>query len=192
MNINDHLNTNCWFDYPNFYTWVAARDGINIIAEIGSWKGHSTSFLAKKLLEYGKNFKIYAIDVWEKWEEYTIFDDSQKSLLEEARMSHKIFEKNVSESGAKNRIMDIQMDSHSAPSSFSDCFFDFVFLDADHKYNVVKKDIELWLPKVRDGGLIAGHDYFQDSCGVKKAVDECLKNVFFIDRIWCYIKGDKK
>lgn len=48
---------------------------------------------------------------------------------------------------------------------------DLVFIDADHTYEAVKEDIELWKPHVRPGGLLCGHDYrlFE---GVTQAVDE--------------------
>jgi hypothetical protein len=57
---------------------------------------------------------------------------------------------------------------------------DFVYIDADHDYFNCKRDIEAWFPKVRHGGLVAGHDYLNWSreegagCdfGVKAAVDE--------------------
>ena len=50
---------------------------------------------------------------------------------------------------------------------------DFVFLDADHSYEGVKRDIELWLPFVERGGFISGHDYGHPRIGeVKRAVDE--------------------
>jgi hypothetical protein len=56
---------------------------------------------------------------------------------------------------------------------------DLVYLDADHTYKQVKADIEAWLPKVRPGGWISGHDYHtigpaDDKWGVAKAVSEVL------------------
>jgi len=36
---------------------------------------------------------------------------------------------------------------------------DFVYIDGNHSYEFVKKDIELYVPKVKSGGLIAGHDF---------------------------------
>lgn len=47
------------------------------------------------------------------------------------------------------------------------------FIDADHRYEAVRDDIDTWLPKVQPGGIIAGHDYgHPDLVGVKRAVDE--------------------
>ena len=36
--------------------------------------------------------------------------------------------------------------------------FDFVFIDGDHRYESVRRDIQAWLPKVRPGGIMGGHD----------------------------------
>jgi len=51
---------------------------------------------------------------------------------------------------------------------------DFVFIDAGHTREAVAADIAAWLPKVRPGGRIAGHDYAPEWPGVVQAVDECL------------------
>lgn len=60
-------------------------------------------------------------------------------------------------------------------------YFDFVYIDADHTYEMVKRDINLWYPLVKSGGIIGGHDYgFPDEVvrygGVQKAVDEIFGN----------------
>ncbi len=50
---------------------------------------------------------------------------------------------------------------------------DLVFLDALHDYDHVLEDIRLWMPKIREGGILCGDDYNQAHCeGVKQAVDE--------------------
>jgi hypothetical protein len=64
--------------------------------------------------------------------------------------------------------------SVDAAEYFTDGYFDFVYIDADHSYESVLTDIRAWLPKVRDGGMIAGHDYVESQPGVKKAVHECF------------------
>lgn len=53
---------------------------------------------------------------------------------------------------------------------------DFVYIDAEHSYNGVYTDICTWFPKIRIGGLIAGHDYGHSNFpGVKQAVDEFFR-----------------
>jgi hypothetical protein len=48
-----------------------------------------------------------------------------------------------------------------------------VYIDASHFYKDVLKNIEEWLPRVRQGGIIGGHDYGSNRhAGVKQAVDE--------------------
>ncbi len=49
---------------------------------------------------------------------------------------------------------------------------DFIFIDANHEYEYVKKDIELYWPKVKSGGVLCGHDYSGGHPGVTTAVDE--------------------
>jgi predicted O-methyltransferase YrrM len=53
---------------------------------------------------------------------------------------------------------------------------DFVYIDANHAREHVEADLAAWVPKVRRGGIVAGHDYIrrkgQDHIfGVKQAVD---------------------
>ncbi len=55
---------------------------------------------------------------------------------------------------------------------------DFVFIDAAHDYDNVKADIATWLPKVRPGGILAGHDYSRAFRGVKRAVGEYFPGRF--------------
>jgi len=55
---------------------------------------------------------------------------------------------------------------------------DYVYVDARHDYAGVKEDLEAWWPKLRKGGLLAGHDFIPDGIvkegdfGVQKAVHE--------------------
>ena len=61
---------------------------------------------------------------------------------------------------------------------FKDNSVDFAFIDAAHDYESVKKDILAWLPKIKEGGIIAGHDYQNPGFpGVERAVKEVFKDV---------------
>lgn len=67
-----------------------------------------------------------------------------------------------------------RLTSLQAAGLFSKRYFDLVFIDADHRYPAVLEDTEAWLPLVKKGGILSGHDYSPTSHhrGVKKAVDE--------------------
>jgi len=51
---------------------------------------------------------------------------------------------------------------------------DFVFVDGDHRYEQVRKDIDNYMPKIREGGIIAGHDFLLQT-GVVRAVYETFQ-----------------
>lgn len=73
----------------------------------------------------------------------------------------------------KERIKIIELKSDEAVKVFNKHEFDFVWIDGDHEYAQVKRDILNYLPLVKTGGFIGGHDYESDTYfGVKKAVDE--------------------
>lgn len=86
--------------------------------------------------------------------------------------------------GERARIL--EMASVDAASTVDDESLDLVFLDADHSYEGVRDDIKAWLPKVKSGGWIGGHDYenpttLYDFSGVKRAVVEAFPNGVELD-----------
>ena len=73
--------------------------------------------------------------------------------------------------------------SNDILKNIPDSYFDFMYIDADHTYEAVKKDLELCKIKTKPGGIIAGHDYNKEKfCGVVDAVNEfCLANNYYIE-----------
>ena len=74
-------------------------------------------------------------------------------------------------------------DSSTFLSNCPDNEYDIIYIDGDHSYNGVKKDLIQSIKKIKNGGYIMGHDYEMNmnkaktnyDFGVKKAVDEfCL------------------
>lgn len=60
---------------------------------------------------------------------------------------------------------------------FEDDYFDWIYIDGNHMYEFVRKDLELYYHKVKHGGIIAGDDYVEGGWwqgGVRKAVDEFI------------------
>jgi len=93
-------------------------------------------------------------------------------------------------SGAKKfgrRITVLEGDSAEMADHVADCSLDFVFIDADHEYESVRKDLIAWIPKLKPNGLLCGHDIHFP--GVKQACDELLLGYYEsagleIDWIW--------
>ncbi len=72
-------------------------------------------------------------------------------------------------------------DSSTNMRKMPDSYFDVVYVDGDHRYEGVVKDIEAALPKIKPEGVLVFNDYTVWSavsmyhCGVAKAVHElCL------------------
>jgi len=64
----------------------------------------------------------------------------------------------------------IKGSSHEAHINFEDRSIDFLFIDGSHQYEDVKKDLELWFPKMKPDGIISGHDY--NHAPIRKAIDD--------------------
>lgn len=85
------------------------------------------------------------------------------------------------------RVKVLPEPSHLAVKHVKDNSLDFVFIDADHSYKECLRDIKVWIPKVKKGGLICGHDFEHAAFpGIKKAVEEVFGDDFqkTYDRIW--------
>ncbi len=72
----------------------------------------------------------------------------------------------------RNNFVMIPLDSAEAARYFDYKSLDFVFLDTGHNEAAIRRDIEAWLPKVKSGGVIAGHDYTEEWADVIKVVGE--------------------
>jgi hypothetical protein len=97
---------------------------------------------------------------------------------------YEVFKKNMGERSYKS----IRGLSSEVVNQFEDESLDVVFIDLTHTYESVKQDIELWLPKVKKGGLLAGHDYENDWPGVVRAVDEKFPDKMIMDNCWIFHK----
>lgn len=151
-----------WFTYPEFYTQIVERflSGSKFV-EVGSWKGKSSAYMAVEIANSGKDIEFYCVD-------HFLGDDGAgwNSDL------YGIFTSNMKPLEAYYKVLNIP--SLDAVEKFEDGSLDFVFIDASHDYENVKKDIIAWKPKVKNGGILAGHDYNNFHPGTIKAVDECL------------------
>ncbi|NOR90110.1 MAG: hypothetical protein GQ524_07625 [Anaerolineales bacterium] len=95
----------------------------------------------------------------------------------------------VYDAGFNGRLAQICNDSADEGLSWT-LPVDFVFIDGDHSYDHVKADVQAWLPHIREGGILCGHDYGWDKwAGVKQAFDEEMveyKRIALVDHLIGY------
>lgn len=132
------------FDFKNYYTQVAERlkDGC-LIAEVGLSVGTSAIMLAETLLSQGKTFHMVMVDNLD----YGKTDQLQEII------------RNVCRARVQQYVEILPIDSLLAATRYPDESFDFVFLDSSHKYLPTCSEIRCWYPKIKEGGILAGHDY---------------------------------
>ena len=120
------------------------------ICELGTWTGMSTVLFAKIAMEH--NGSVQTVDT---------FRGSKNDNLEDcANIFHikRILENHLKMQDAYDVVNIIESTTDEALSKFNDRNFDVIFIDADHRYEAVKNDIIKWLPKLKVGGLLCGHD----------------------------------
>ena len=118
--------------------------------------------------------KLYLIDIW----------DSERYNIDKMVYVKKRFQKEID----TGKVIVIRGTSQKELLKFKNGYFDWVYIDTAHTYQQTVKELELCRLKVKDGGIIAGHDYCQGDInntlayGVVQAV-----NQFYIKRDWEFI-----
>ncbi len=147
-----------------------------VCAEVGVWKG---SF-SEEILDVIRPKRLHLIDPWKfmpiysnRWYGGTIAR-SQKDM-------NIIYSEVKRRFRNDSRVVVHRRFSYKMIKKFRDSYFDFVYIDGDHSYSFVKKDLESFFSKVKRGGIIAGDDYISfwsmvNGFSVKKAVDEFTTN----------------
>jgi hypothetical protein len=163
-----YQNIQGWFDFQNLYSMVvsACPDNSKFV-EVGTWKGMSTAYLGVEIINSGKHIHVSAVDTFLGSDEPAHQEDLSiinNTLYEE-------FCNNIEP--IKSIITTVRKSSTEAACDFENASLDFVFIDAGHQYDDIYADISAWLPKVKPGGWLAGHDY-GSSEGVRNAVSTLL------------------
>jgi predicted O-methyltransferase YrrM len=142
--------------------------------EIGCYTGESTSFWCNHFL------KVFAIDPWIDGKGY---DDKDIASIKMSNFVEAEFDSRLKKFDNFEKIKNF---SYNVVDKFEDESIDFIYIDGEHTYEGVKRDIELYQPKIKKGGYIAGHDYKPKWTGVIKAVDEVLgtPDKVFQDSSW--------
>lgn len=144
-------------------------------AEVGVLRGHN----ARVLLQQRPQLSLHLVDVWGQQPANSSYvrsrDGHARKSTAQWQQTFNAAKRAVNFAG--DRVTFHRMQSSAAAAAVPDRSFDFVFVDADHSYDGCKRDLDAWLPKVKPGGWIGGHDYDhprekRGHWGVKPAVDE--------------------
>lgn len=145
------------FDFQQYYNRIAEEMPSDCrILECGVANADSALYLAKRLAAHNKTFTLYMVDSLDYGGYFQLCT---------------IYE-NIIKSGLGECIKVIPKESIIASNDFNDGFLDFIFIDSSHTYEGTKAELSKWYPKVKDGGIFAGHDFKAPE--VYKAVTETI------------------
>ncbi len=101
---------------------------------------------------------------------------------------YEAFKRNLRDAGVSSLVNPLVCSSIQGSKEFEPGSLSFVFIDACHTYKAVRSDILAWLPKVKTGGILAGHD-IGTYRSVAEAVEGVLGSVRVKEKCWIYEKG---
>jgi hypothetical protein len=122
-----------------------AELGFKIGAELGVDAGTFSS----ALVIANPGLQLYAIDPWKEDD----FSGVQYKLDVRAKVALA--------NSIKHGFKVIRKTSEEASRDFADSSLDFVYIDGNHFFDYIMMDLIKWTPKIKAGGIIAGHDYFK-------------------------------
>jgi len=175
-------NIHGWFTFPSFYSEIVkqSKDGYHII-EVGVWKGKSAAYMAVEIINSGKRIRFDCVDTWDG-----SIECKDESLMKVKDGLYNCFLDNIKP--VHQAINIVRMSSYDAAKTYNENSVNYIFIDASHDYDNVCADIKAWLPKVRCGGILAGHDFKHPP--VRKALQDVLndKVISTHEDIWIYHK----
>lgn len=143
-----------FFTFPEYYSWVAEQMRAipnPRMVEVGVYAGQSAAYMGVELINREIPAKLDLVD---------LFHPGVGTVVEALKPIASV-------------LGDIRQEcSWEAARHYADGSLDFVFIDADHGYNSVTRDIDAWRSKVKPGGIFAGHDYTVEIPDVIRAVNE--------------------
>lgn len=145
----------------DFGPFLKAKKLLYAGAEIGVAEGRSST----EFMGWGFK-KMYLVDMWA-----TIHGQAGDASNPQSWHDKNYAEvkERMKQYGAKVKLL--KGDSVEMAKLVPDKSLGFVYIDANHSFAGALRDLEAWTPKIKPGGIMAGHDY-NEIYGVKRAVDQ--------------------
>lgn len=139
------------FEHRDLFGSLLEEEGCHVGAEIGISQG---VFAARTLGQWPSCTRYYAIDLWAHQANYSEAGNKPNSVME---VYYKRSVQNMAPYSEKVKVL--RMLSSKAVENIADGELDYIYIDARHDYCGVKEDLDNYIPKVKSGGIVAGHDY---------------------------------
>lgn len=161
---------------------IINKEMFETYVEVGVWKGHTSKRVADSCPSLKKLFLVDPYDASLGYKKGNIYDERNQKKVSEAKKEM------LSKMKDHKNVEFLFFTSEKASKKLKNKSVDIIFIDGQHTYEEVKKDISFWKDKVKEGGLLCGHDYnnrYKEH--VVKAVDEAFdeKRIsIYDDAVW--------
>jgi predicted O-methyltransferase YrrM len=168
-----------YFDFQDVYAgWASTAPKGATFVEVGVYFGKSLAYMAERL-EARPDVSVYAVDHFagetltglNTWVDEDVKAVSGPFTAFTSQML-------LHAPKALERARVLRCNSAMAARLFEDKSVEMVFIDADHSYESVLADIRAWLPKMKSGALLAGHDHMSAWPGVERAAREVFGSAY--------------
>jgi len=181
---NYYNNIFGWFDFNDIYNNMVDKYNNCNFLEIGCFQGKSACYMAENIKHKQKNILLYCVDAWPEQTELDslanngIGQGAERGIIEKLDTSlYNKFIGHMEAAGVRDYIVPIRSLSHLAVDGLKEknLTFKFIFVDASHHYAGVMSDLELYWPLLENGGVMAGHDWYDPA--VNSAVRDFFKKL---------------
>ena len=161
------------------------------LVEVGVWKGD----FSKQIWNISSPNLLVLVDSW-------TFDEKVRGCAPqvsgEEPLSQNFFDQAKKDTHDKfkniQNVHILDFNSQEASSKYEDNFFDYIYIDAEHTYQAVTKDLEVWYPKLKKNGTLFGDDYYwreeDDTLSLHRAYQEFIQKNHI--KKWCVFKSQIK
>lgn len=189
-----YRNIHGYFDFPKVYERYAKTIPENgVFVELGTFCGQSIAYFTVEAINNEKIPEIYCVDTWQGMEYGGGESDNLNDYVRGIQDFYEFFLGEIAP--IKKYINPIIGNTREQRciNYFDDGEIDILFVDADHTQTGLRQDLYNWYPKVKSGGIMAGHDYHNGNgvflavnrfCEAKKIEDIKV----FPNNVWEVIK----
>jgi Methyltransferase domain len=166
----DSMHTAKCVVLPNRSILLEKLPSGGVVAELGVDKG---SF-SQKILTINKPSKLHLVDAW----------DTVRYGEDKAQLVRQQFEAQI----AAEKLQLHRGYSTDRAADFPDQYFDWIYIDTSHLYQTTFDELRAYAPKMKPGGIIAGHDFVTGNwvAGLRYGVREAVYE-FCVEAGWEFI-----